>query len=329
MHEFARRFAIVPIILLIALSETPAASVSDESIKSAIQLFEQGKYAQARDIFLAATKNNPNNAEAAYYLGRISFVEEDWESSIEWFETAVKLDGRNAVYHMWLGRAYGREAQQASIFRKPSLAGKTKSAFEKAVSLDPENVDARLYLMEFYRRAPGIAGGSKRKAREQAEEVKKRNPYQGHVVLGALYEDDEQYQLAEKEYLAAVQLRPDSSSAYFSLGSLYTTTKQYDKAFEAYAQLLRVNPRAVRAYYQIGRVAAISGKRLDEGEQSLKTFLQHEPRDADSWLSAAHWRLGIIYEKQGKNDLARKEYEASLRLDPKRKEAAEALEKLR
>lgn len=329
MHEFTIKFVIFPMITLVLASQILGTTLFDDPIKSAIVMFEQGKYAEAKDLFLAAWKHNSCNAETAYYLGRIAFAQEDWETSIDWFERAVKIDERNAVYHMWLGRAYGREAQQASIFRKPSLAGKTKSAFERAVSLDPDNVDARLYLLEFYRRAPGIVGGSMKKAREQAEEVKKRNPYQGRILLGALYEDDKEYQSAEKEYLAAIQDRPDSSSAYFNLGLLYTTTKQYDRAFEIYEQLLRVDPRHMRAHYQIGRVAAISGKRLDAGERSLKTFLQHEPREADSWLSAAHWRLGMIYQQQGKNHLARNEYEASLALDPNRKEAAEALEKLR
>lgn len=316
-------------IMIVGVSTSFGVALPDDSMTSAVLLFEQGKLVEAKKSFIAALKKNPKNAQALYYLGRISFLQEDWEGSVEWLEQAVENDKRNPIYYMWLGRAYGREAQQASIFRKPSLAAKTKTAFEKAVSLDPDNVDARLYLMEFYRRAPGIVGGSMKKAREQAEEVKKRNPYQGHIVLGALYEDDKEYLSAEKEYLTAVKIQPDSSSAYFSLGLLYTNTEQYDKAFQIYEQLLSVNPREIRAHYQFGRVAAISGKRLEEGERSLKTFLKHEPRDTDSWLSAAHWRLGMIYEKQGKKDLARKEYEASLHLDPNRKEAAEALKKMR
>lgn len=325
MHETNMKL----FIIIVAVSASFGIAISDDSLKSAILLFQQGKYVEAKDAFTAAVNNNPRNAEALYFLGRIAFVEEDWEASVAWLEKAVEVDERNSIYHMWLGRAYGRKAQEASIFGKASLAGRTKRAFEKAVSLDPDNVDARLYLMEFYRRAPGIVGGSMKKAREQAEEVKKRNPYQGHVVLGALFEDEKEYMSAEKEYLTAVQIQPDSSSAYYSLGLLYTNTELYDKAFATYERLLGINPREMRAHYQFGRVAAISGKRLAEGERSLKTFLEHEPRDTDSWLSAAHWRLGMIYEKQGKNDLARKEYQASLRLDPNRREAAEALERMR
>ena len=42
----------------------------------------------------------------------------------------------------------------------------------------------------------------------------------------------------------------------------------------------------------------------------------------------ARWRLGMIYEHQGRKDLARREYESALKLDPELEQAQEALENL-
>lgn len=48
-----------------------------------------------------------------------------------------------------------------------------KSAWEKAVQLDPKTVDARESLIQYYLQAPAIAGGSVDKAIEMATEIKK------------------------------------------------------------------------------------------------------------------------------------------------------------
>jgi Tfp pilus assembly protein PilF len=86
----------------------------------------------------------------------------------------------------------------------------------------------------------------------------------------------------------------------------------------------------VRAHYQIGRAAALSGKQLDRGEQSLKLWMAHPPADAVvATRSGAHYRLGMVYDKQGKRDLARAEYEQALRINSRNDDARKALEKLK
>ena len=42
----------------------------------------------------------------------------------------------------------------------------------------------------------------------------------------------------------------------------------------------------------------------------------------------ARWRLGMLYEKLGRKDLARREYEMALKLDSQLEQAREALENL-
>jgi len=86
----------------------------------------------------------------------------------------------------------------------------------------------------------------------------------------------------------------------------------------------------VRAHYQIGRAAALSGKQLDRGEQSLKLWMAHPPADAAvTTRSGAHYRLGMVYDKQGKRALARAEYEQALRINSRNDDARKALEKLK
>jgi hypothetical protein len=57
------------------------------------------------------------------------------------------------------------------LLKKASATNCIKKKFEQAVELNPENFDARMGLLQFYLMAPGIMGGSKDKAREQAGEI--------------------------------------------------------------------------------------------------------------------------------------------------------------
>jgi tetratricopeptide (TPR) repeat protein len=150
-------------------------SFAQENLERGRQLFEQGRIAEARHIFEAAVQENPQSDEAAFYLGRIFFAEEEYDRAVEWFEKAVQADAGNSDYHLWLGRGYGNQAMRASVWSQFFLARKVRRHFEKAVELDPENTAARLDLMEYYLKAPRFLGGGKEKALVQAEEIKKRD----------------------------------------------------------------------------------------------------------------------------------------------------------
>jgi len=145
-----------------------------EDITVGIQLFDEGRLAEARQFCESFAREHPGDPAGLFYLGRIAFAEEHYEEAAAWFEKAVRLGDGNSDYHLWLGRAYGHQAERASVLRQPLLARKVKEHFEKAVALNPENLAARYDLMEYYLRAPRLLGGGQEKAREQAEEIAKR-----------------------------------------------------------------------------------------------------------------------------------------------------------
>src|SRR3954453_12482365 len=96
--------------------------------------------------------------------GRAAMARNDADAAATLFKKAVAQNPKSAEAHYLLGTAYGSQAQKASIFGQASLAGKTKDEFEKAVALDPNQLDARMGLVEYYTMAPGIIGGSFEKA---------------------------------------------------------------------------------------------------------------------------------------------------------------------
>jgi hypothetical protein len=81
-------------------------------------------------------------------------------------------------------------AQEASFLIKPGLASSARQAWEKAVVLDPANLDARADLVQFHLFAPGFMGGSADEARRQADEIAKRDPVQGAVARASIAQHD-------------------------------------------------------------------------------------------------------------------------------------------
>ena len=303
-----------------------AAPLHAQSVEQGVQLFNVRKYPDARAILLP---HGERDANAAYYLGRIEMENDDAGKAAEWFERAVKMNPKSAVYYDWLGRAYGMQAQRASAFRLPFLARKTKNAWETALVIDPDNLDVRDDLIIFYTRAPGFVGGSKERARDMALEIRKRNAYRGSIAAANLCAADKDTLCVERELQGMVTTYPDSPSVYSSLAAFYANQKQFDKSFAVSEERLKSKPDESTTLYQVGRTASISGQNLDRGEQAFKTLLANPTPGRGPAPASVHFRLGMIYEKKGAKDLAREEYRATLLLQPSHQEAKKALAALR
>jgi len=325
------RATLVALVLAVAappLAAQSAQSASSTSIESAVRLFQARDYGRAKAELVPVARAEPDNAAAAYYLGRIAIVDGDAQEAVTWLERATRLDPRSPTYHRWLGRAYSRQVRRANRLKQLRLAKKIRRSFETAVALAPDDVEARHDLLQFYLIAPGFAGGSVDKARAQAQAIRARNPMLGHVAEGWIAEAGEDDALAEREYAGALAAYPDSAAPYIALGALYQRTRQWDKAFDTYERLLKARPNQAGAYYLIGRTASLAGANLVRGEEALKTYLAKQPGEGDAPLSSAHYRLGVIYEHRGRVAEAKAQYEAALRLDPREPDARKALERL-
>jgi TolA-binding protein len=78
----------------------------------------------------------------------------------------------------------------------------------------------------------------------------------------------------------------------------------------------------------MGRLAAESGQYLPEGEAALRTYLKMPRQAQDPQPKNAYFRLGQILAHAGKKADAKATFQTALKLDPKMKEAKDALAKL-
>jgi tetratricopeptide (TPR) repeat protein len=251
------------------------------------------------------------------------------EKAVQVMEKGVAAKPNDAARHFWLGTAYGTAGRDASMFKMMSIAGKARDAFEKAVALDPNFIDARFALIEFHLMAPGVMGGDDDKAREHAAEIRKRDAIAGHRAFAMVAVAKKDLKGARAEYAAAVREHPDLPKPRYWYGVfLMINEKNYAASGEQFDAALRIDPNYMAAHFQIGHLAALSGANLARGEEALKKYITVKAEDEDLPIHRAHYWLGLIYEKQGKKAEARAQFQESLRLRPKHKDAKDALKRV-
>lgn len=308
-------------ILLLALSIYNS-TLGQGTIERCRVLYEEKKYADAEKVLNAIASNNTSYAAAQYYLGRIAFDKKDYEKAVEFFETATKVNLKNAEYFFYYGIASAEMAKAASIFSKPSWASQSRKAWETASALDSRYIEPRLSLIDYYSMVPGVMGGSMDKAKEMANEVMNLNEAEGHWRLGSLLVTENNTIKAEEEFAKMIKANPTYAG---NLGSYYSDQKKYPKAIELFEQALSINPNDFLSLYRYGRASAISGAKLERGEECLKRYLTYEPKYGEPSLAGAYMRLGQVLEKKGNKSEARKNYETAVKLDDSLKEAKEGL----
>ena len=260
--------------------------------------------------------------------GRAAMTRGDAETASGLFEKAVAQNPKSAEAHYCLGSAYGSMARNASFFSQASLASKTREEFEKAVELDPNYLDAREGLVQYYTMAPSFMGGGHDKALAQAAEIRKRDPMKGHSVTAFIYSAEKKMDEAKKEYADEVKEFPKSPRAHLDFGLFYMSQKNFKAAGDEMENAMALDRTFMSAYFRIGQLAVLSNGNLAHGEEMLRKYLGYTPKKDEPPLARAHYWLGQIFEKQGKKAEAKASFAASLKLNPNQKDVTEALKRV-
>ena len=255
---------------------------------------------------------------------------EQLAAAVPLLEKCVAAEPGNSKFHQWLGRALGLQAAQNGIVSGAMSVRRVKAELEKAIELDPFNLEARQDLAVLYHAAPGFLGGSNVKAAEQIAFIRRHDPAFASQLEGDFLFADKKYDAALLAYQESARLHP-RPMIQVRISLVYQNKEDWPEAFDALDRALTVEPNFPFALYQVGRTSALSGLQLDRGEKCLRTYIALPLREEleNPSLAAAHFRLGNILEKKGDPTGARHEYEIALAIDPKQKLAREALAKLK
>jgi tetratricopeptide (TPR) repeat protein len=132
----------------------------------------------------------------------------EFKQAGEILEKAVAQHPGDFELHLWLGRAYGRRAENSSFLTAPGLAVKARKSFERAVELNPRSREAGGDLFDYYMSAPGFLGGGVEKARAFAEKLKDVDPPEYHYRMAQLALKRKDLPDAEHHFRLALDLEP-------------------------------------------------------------------------------------------------------------------------
>lgn len=317
------------VVVLTMTSPVVAADVGAAppgELQTAIDLYHARRDSDAKAALEAIFAKEPQNHAALSYLARLAKRRKDWDEVIERYEFCLRLAPNNAEYWANASEAYARKAQRDPVFSGLPNIRKCREAIVKAVELDPETVQYRVGLFEFYRAAPRLIGGSMKLAREQLAEIAKRDAGTARMLEGKMALDEDDWAEAERAFRAAAELQPEKLEPRIALAELLIRQKKYGAAREFFAQLLESTPDSFLARYQLGRLAALSGEDLERGESCLRTYLSQPQRSSLLPTHAeARLRLGEILLRKGDRASAKQEFAEALKLEPWSKDAKKAV----
>ena len=255
----------------------------------------------------------PADAESSNLLCRAYFALEDWDRAESSCRKAVLLDPNNSRFHLWLGRVYGEKADRAKFVVAATLAGKVRGEFERAVELNPKDVDARLDLAEFYLAAPGIVGGGEQKARAQAQSIAPVNPARAHWIYARIAEQKKDAATAEREYHQYIDLSKGDAEAWLNLALFLRRQKRFDEMEQAIVKLSQAPMPKLDVLVEASQMLYRAGRSYPFAIELLHRYLASGPVEAAPAFKA-HYLLGMLLEKQGDIKGAAEEYRASLSL---------------
>ncbi len=313
-------------ILALCILAWAVAGCASPAVEQADQLVKDGKSDEAKTLLIDALKQNPRDHEADFTLAKIYMREQDYDKAAGYAEKAVKIADSVPAYHLWLARASLGKAMKAGVLSAVLSARNGRGEYEKTIALDPENLEARFELAMYYLVAPGIIGGSKEKAKEQATLLESKDPLYGSYAWASYWEKQQDLAKAESLFLTAVGLDTSSAStALYGLGYFYERNAKHDQAAGIFKQILGNRPDDLVALFQLASIYVTTKTNLDEAEAAFKQYLEKGPAPGGPDEAWARWRLGMVYDLQGKRDSSLVELRQAVRLAPGNKQFKDAL----
>jgi tetratricopeptide (TPR) repeat protein len=299
--------AIFSLLLLLATRSSLA------DITQANALLQQGRVDEATASLHEILAAQPNDAVAHQLLCRTYYAQQITDSAIHECELAVANAPSSSDNQMWLARAYGYKAEHANPISALSLAVKVRTAFEKAVQLNSENVQAMSDLGQFYVAAPSLIGGGVDKAEALAARMQPHFPAQSHRLLALIAEKKNDEALAEIEFRNAVAAGK-TPEAWIDLGYFYERHHQPARMVDALQSAVDADHRKGPPLVDAASILSEANTSPERAEELLRTYLASSAKTDEAPAFKVHVQLGGILAHRGDSAGAHREYAAALAL---------------
>ena len=169
--------------------------------------------------------------------------------------------------------------------------------------------------------AKGITEAQKTAASEAPQVEKEELTAQEWFERGYVFQQDKNFDEAERAYRNAIELDPSLPEAYSNLGLLlHANLKRYNEAEAAYRKAIELNPSYATAYYNLGNLLSDENlKRYEEAEAAYRKAIElceASPSGDNPLYATAYSNLGILLKNLKRYEEAEAAYRKAIELDP-------------
>lgn len=310
------------LVLLLPFLAAPAFA----DYKQAVAYYMQGRYDKTIQELKPDLDQNPD-WEFGHRLAGLSYLKlKNNALAISSLTRAVALKSKSFSTYLGLGQAYFNMQRYESCIE-------TLNQGEQFLAAEKEPEKERYKFLQLR----GYANYQLQKFNEAVNDIQaairiSSTEWADYSQLGIAFynlkRDDEAIQALGK----ALTLKPGHTvtaeylaKAYFRRGISALSAKQYDQALDFLRKARDYNPKDGYVYYNMAE-AFIFQKNFSEAEKSLNQALEIMPRSAEVFQ-----RLGLVYEKQKKWDLALTSYQKAYEINQSQglKEAIDRINELK
>jgi tetratricopeptide (TPR) repeat protein len=327
-------------------------------------LIRDGHYKRALAMVEPRLRANPGDPETLSLMSRLKQEWRDFKTAQDLAEKAVAADPKNARYHLRLAEVVGDQIDSAGPLRQMGMAKHFKKEIDATIALDPRNIEALKHLVEYYFGAPGILGGDKAKGQATVEQIMPLDPAEGYLAQAMQARLEKQPGTQEALFRKAVEANPSNYDAQISMGNYCAFAGKKPAEGEAHArEAIKLEPGRIAGYTVLAGALAIQdqwsaldaalaaseqnvpdnlqpffrsanvclgkGIELLRAERYLRKYLSQEPEPNAQSHGRAHWRLGLVLEKEGRKSDAIAELQSAVKMEPGLAGAKEDLKRLK
>ena len=220
----------------------------------------------------------------------------------------IKLDVRNLT-----GKSFDELSRLAELLLRNNAYDQAYLVYERLRDIRPNSAAIHeatgVVLYRLSRFSESIAAFEKAISINSSPELIS-NLSMAHNQYGLQLATQGVFDKAERHFIEAIKLNPDSSEAHSNYGILLANIGQIDRAIRQQEKALNINPRYATAQFRLGMVLGRNG-RTAEALKYLKTAIAIEPE-----LWPAYQELAITYyntrEYQKSWDIVRQMQDANI-----------------
>lgn len=220
-----------------------------QTLQEGIKHMENENYAAALNTFNAICKADPKNASVYYWIGEVSYLQDDPKEAEKNYRKGLSINPQCAECYVGVGKI---QLDNGSMLE-------AEKSFASAIRINKKNAAIFGLIGDsyLYNKKPDAKKAIQYLSEARAMDTKVAK-YWAH--LGDAYKLDGNHGEAVTAYETAVEKDPSNSEAYISMARIWSAAKQYDLAIPHLEKAIQMSPNDARPIKDLYELYIHTGK---------------------------------------------------------------------